>query len=56
MATKHVKKEKITRLKMEIQIKNILIKELMLIITTNNFKVPKKLLETINTLYGGSNE
>jgi hypothetical protein len=55
MKSKQIKKEKITKLKTEIKIKDFIIKELMTIITNNKIKLPEKLLKNIYYLYTGEN-
>lgn len=46
-----IKGEKITKLKKEIEVKDFLIKELMLVITKNKLKLPDHLLRNIILLY-----
>jgi hypothetical protein len=50
---KKTKKVNIKKLRMEIQIKDAIIKELLVEITKNKVKVPDKILNMINILYAG---
>lgn len=55
MVKKKNKKEKILKLKKEIEIKDFIIKELLKIITENEVIVREDLLKNINFLYKGEN-
>lgn len=44
-------KEKITKLRLKNEIKDFLIKELLVIITNNKIKVPESLIKKINILF-----
>jgi len=52
MKNKKHKQEKITKLKIEIKIKDFILKELITILTYNKIKIPKILLKNIQLLYG----
>ena len=47
------KKEIIKKLEMEIQVKDYVIKELMVLLTNNKIKLPDVLLKNINILFPG---
>lgn len=55
MVNKYRKKARIELLKKEILVKNFIIKQLLVIITKNNLKLPDSLLKAIEILYGGEN-
>lgn len=46
------KKARIQFLKKEIQVKNFIIKELLVVITNHKIKLPKNFMSKINELYG----
>lgn len=52
---KNSKKQKITRLKKEIEVKDFIIKELLKIATNNKIKLPETLVKNISILYAGEN-
>lgn len=50
---KNKKKQKISKLKKEIEVKDFIIKELMVVITDNKVILPDVLLKNIHILYSG---
>jgi len=54
MKNKKIKKMKTTRLQKEIEVKDLIIKQLLFAVTENKIKIPEKLLKNINFLYAGN--
>ena len=47
------KKQKVTRLKKEIEVKDFIIKELLVIVTKNKITLPENLIKNIDILFAG---
>ena len=53
MVKKDKKRQKITRLKKEIEVKDFIITELLKIVTANKIKLPENLIKNLQKLFGG---